>query len=52
MDRERKNFEMTGATAHSPTDEHELERRITDELDRIAARKRTPGLAAPDGPDL
>ena len=53
MDRERKNFDMTGAMAHSPSDEQELERRITDELDRIAARKkRAPALAAPDGPDL
>jgi hypothetical protein len=52
MDRERKNFDMTGAMAHSPTDETELERRITDELDRIAARKRAPALGAPNGPDL
>ncbi len=57
MDRERKNFDMTvpsahKAIAHSPTDEAELERRITDELDRIAARKRTAALGAPDGPDL
>ena len=48
IDRERQGQAASGNPSGDPIDEHALEQRIADELDRIAARGGTPGGDPPD----